>query len=62
VVIMNLIGLAGFLTGLVYGIIFRWWPGVALFSVLFAFHASLTVFLLKIGKRGTWDKITRHRR
>ncbi len=60
VLIMNLVGVAGFLSVLVYGAIFGLWPMVGLFAVLSAFQGSLVVFLLKIGSRG-WDRITGHR-
>src|SRR5258708_24353899 len=60
VLIMNLVGVGGFLSVLVYGAIFGLWPMVGLFAVLSAFQASLVVFLLKIGSRG-WDRITGHR-
>ena len=56
VLIMNLVGVAGFLSVLVYGAIFGLWPLVGLFAVLSAFQGSLVVFLLKIGSRG-WGRI-----
>jgi hypothetical protein len=55
VLAFQLISFFGFVAATVVSIIFGLWSAVAIFVLLSILHASLSLYLLKIGKQG-WKR------
>jgi len=55
VLALQLISFCGFIAAAVLSIILGLWPVVAIFVLLSILHASLSLYLLKIGKQG-WKR------